>query len=275
MYVVIMAGGLGKRMNSDLPKVLHTINGVPMLVKIIVTALKLTPDKILIVVGRYKQLIEATVNRFITDCSKIEYITQEPALGTGHAVACCRDYLLQINTNIDKNLESNVLILSGDVPLITEQTLQSILSSMTLADNKALIVTTKMEDPHGYGRIISEQMQFVKIVEEKDCSESERTIQQVNTGIYVFDKALLCKYLPYITNSNSQNEYYLTDIVEIIKTREKVQVGLYEIERERQHEIVGVNTPEQLTFLETHGETPLTPNYVLDLARGQRSIVPR
>lgn len=241
--IIIMAGGLGKRMNSDLPKVLHKIHNKPMLVHVIEQSILLNPLEILIVVGKYKDIIENTVDEYINKNTmikhNIQFILQAEPLGTGHAIQCCRDELLKMPN-------TNVIILSGDVPLLKFSTINDMLN-----ETKHLkIVTTLMPNPHGYGRIIEKDGVFEKIVEEKDASEKEKMVSKVNCGIYAIRSDLLCKYLPLLTNTNSQKEYYLTDIIELIQKGEKVAVGLYNIPEERQYEIIGVNTAEQLTNLE-------------------------
>ena len=157
LIIIIMAGGLGKRMNSTLPKVLHPIKGIPMICKIIEEANKLNPSKIFVIVGKYKKIIEETINN-----NNIEYIIQEEALGTGHALLCSRNKLLNFPNH-------NVLILSGDVPLITSETM------INICTNPNSIVVTSLDDPKGYGRIIEDDSnRFQKIVEEKDCNDRDR-----------------------------------------------------------------------------------------------------
>ena len=236
--IIIMAGGLGKRMNSNIPKVLHNICGKPMLVHVIHQAKLLSPKKILIVVGKYKDLIEKTLFQHIS-FDKIEFILQPEALGTGNAIQCCRDELLKYN-------DTNVIILSGDTPLLQSTTV----NNMLIDFNVAKIVTTNMLLPTGYGRIVEQNGVFDKIVEEKDCSIEQKLIKKVNCGVYVFNSNILCKYLPLLTNQNAQNEYYLTDIIELIKDGENIHIDLYDIPEEKQIEIMGVNTIEQLTELE-------------------------
>lgn len=240
LFIVIMAGGLGKRMNSSLPKVLHCINNIPMLVRIINNAKLLNPTKILIVVGIYKEIIYSTLIRYMDiETSNIEFIFQKESLGTGNAILCCKNYIESLPS-------SNVLILSGDIPLIQYKLLQKIIDSF----QKVTIVTTKFENPFGYGRIIFnknvEEKEFKEIKEEKDCSDNEKKINLVNAGIYMIDSNLLCKYITYINNYNNQKEYYLTDIFAIIKLYEDININLFEIEKKDQYQIDGVNTQEQL-----------------------------
>ena len=233
--VIIMAGGLGKRMKSALPKVLHVILDKPMLVHVVERALELNPTKILVIVGKYLPVIAETLKNY--DLLKyVDFINQPVALGTGHAIQCCRDEL---------DNDANVLILSGDVPLIKTDTLHEMMDDLKYAR----IMTTVLEDPHGYGRIIEKEGVFEKIVEEKDCNDDERKCQKTNAGIYAFDSQILYKYLPYISNDNTQEEYYLTDIVEIIKQHECVSIDLYDMPIDKQIELTGVNTKEQLEEL--------------------------
>lgn len=244
--IIIMAGGLGKRMNSDLPKVLHKMNGKPLLLNVVQQAMLLNPIKILIVVGKYKNIIETTLHEYIS-LDKIEFIIQPEALGTGHAIQCCRDELL-------KYTDANVAILSGDTPLLKSTTILDIMHDF----HKVKIVTTIMNNPHGYGRIIEIDGVFDKIVEEKDCCLEEKLVKKVNCGVYAFESAVLCKYLPLLQNKNAQNEYYLTDIIELIKNGEQIKIDLYNIREDRQIEIMGVNTIEQLTALEEQFRASIT-----------------
>ena len=242
LVVIIMAGGLGKRMNSELPKVLHKIQNEPMLIHVIKQAKKLLPKTILIVVGKYRKIIEETLNDYI-DLENICFIVQHEPLGTGHAIQCCMNKLL--NLEYPKS-DTTVLILSGDVPLLQANTMIDIVSNL----NGVKIAVTTFDDPHGYGRIVEKNNVFDKIIEEKDCDFERKKIKKVNCGIYAFKSALLCKYLPLLQPNNSQGEYYLTDIVEIIKTQENIHIDMLEFSKDKQIEIMGVNTVEQLYELE-------------------------
>lgn len=245
--IIIMAGGLGKRMNSLIPKVLHKIHGKPMLVHVVETAMKLHPIKIMIVVGKYKTIIEETLLDYIStyDIETIEYVLQDEPLGTGHAIQCCSKQLYDY-------MDRSVIILSGDTPLLQASTIEDIIYLDITNHNKKFvkIVATIMENPYGYGRIIQDEKgNFVSIIEDKDASFKEKETKLVNCGIYLFSASLLCKYLPFLDNNNAQQEYYLTDLIGLIKHDEKMDIGLYEIPLERQREIYGVNTIEQLEHL--------------------------
>lgn len=242
VVAVIMAGGLGKRMESDIPKVLHKIGGVEMinhvLLKLNVLKKIINLEKIIVVVGQFeKQIREA-----IEECNfkmNIIYVIQNEPLGTGHAIQCCREELLQ-------NPYSDVLILSGDVPLLSSITMLNLLKM----ENYVKLITTKLSDPDGYGRVVKKDGIFEKIVEHKDCSTEQLTINTVNCGIYAINSKLLCKYLPYLKNENNQKEFYLTDIIEIINRKESILIGTYEVKPENKIEIIGVNTIAQLKELE-------------------------
>jgi hypothetical protein len=238
---VIMAGGLGKRMNSTLPKVLHMISNEPMIVRIIKEVSTIQPKKIFIVVGKYKSIIETTIARYIDlHLYNIEFILQPEALGTGHAIQCCVPELSKYDF-------TNVLVLSGDVPLLKSSTMLSLLYNV----HKAKIMVTELENPTGYGRILENMdTHQIQIVEEKDCSPQQKQIRKVNGGIYAFESHVLCRYIGMLTNDNSQQEYYLTDVIAIIQREENTAISLLEIPKENQLEILGVNTPEQLLDLE-------------------------
>ena len=239
---IIMAGGLGKRMESDLPKVLHKVREIPMINHILLTlkdvGRNIVLEKIIVVVGKYKEQIRAVIEK-LDGIPPIVYVTQPEPQGTGHAIMCCKDELL-------KHPESDVLILSGDVPLLSICTMQNLLQMKS----GVKLIVTNLDEPTGYGRIVIKDGKFDKIVEQKDCNEEEVQISTVNGGIYCIQSCLLTNYLSYLTNNNKQGEYYLTDIIEIIKTHEKVDVSMLHIEKERVYEIIGVNTIQQLVALE-------------------------
>jgi len=238
VVAVIMAGGLGKRMESNIPKVLHNIDNLPMIVRILTNLKKFDSiEKILVVVGKYKDQIKNVIDSYNLRLNII-YIRQEPALGTGHAVMCCKEEL-------EKSPDADVLILSGDVPLLTIETMQNLVNM----DYDLKLISTTLTDPHGYGRIIIENNEFKKITEQKDATEEEKSITQVNGGIYCIKSALLCNNFKYLNNDNNQEEYYLTDMIEIIKDNEDKKVGIFNSDP---IEIMGINTKEQLKELEEY-----------------------
>lgn len=239
--IIIMSGGLGKRMNSSIPKVLHIINNKPMIIHVVETALKLNPHKICIVVGKFFNEIQKTIEQ--TLCSnmpdirkKIEYVLQDNPLGTGHAVLCCKNNL-ESTINVNK-----IVVLSGDVPLITYNTLYKLINALSSVN----ILISNIDEPYGYGRIVLENNKIIKIIEEKDCSEDNKKINLINSGIYAFDKTVLLKYIDKLDNNNSQKEYYLTQIFEFIN-QDKLDINYIIVENN--NEILGVNNIEQLTNL--------------------------
>ena len=238
LCVIIMAGGLGKRMKSDIPKVLHCVLEKPMLVHVLEKANTLNPSKIFIVVGKYEPIIRSTLEKYM-GLDHIEFVQQPEALGTGHAIQCARPQLL-------KYPDHQILILSGDVPLLRSQTMKQLVEKSAPAN----VLTSFVQNPHGYGRIILDTRgKFLKIVEEKDCLEEERAIQIVNSGVYCFVSSILCKYLPLLKNDNAQQEYYLTDVLELIKLGESQSVETTLLDVEQNMELIGVNTKEQLEEL--------------------------
>ena len=229
--VIIMAGGLGKRMNSDIPKVLHKIKGIPMLVKIINEVKKLKQcNKIMIIVGIYKEMIKNTLEEYnLFENKDIIFVLQEQPLGTGHAIMCAKE---MIGNN-------PILILSGDIPLITVDTINDMINHY---NGVGTIMTTMLDNPYGYGRIYRHYNNF-KIIEEKDASEFEKKICEVNCGIYVFNPRLLQENICKITNNNAQYEYYLTDITKFILC------NIYILPKEKQIELTNVNTKKTLDEL--------------------------
>lgn len=239
LVVTLLAGGLGKRMNSDIPKVLHLFKGKPMLVHIIENSLLLNPSKIIIVTGKYDKLIQDTVKKYIDESlfNQLKYVVQTTPLGTGHAIKCCLDHY---------STTDNVLILNGDTPKINQYLLEKFIHSSS--DNSLL--TCVLKNPHGYGRIITHNNnEILKIVEEKDATEEEKGVKLVNSGIYKIKGDDLKKYIPLIQNNNKQSEYYLTTLVELLIESNK-KINSYIIPESENELILGVNTKEQLEDLE-------------------------
>ena len=244
MIVIIMAGGLGKRMESDLPKVLHHVkcpNDInttyPMIVHVIKTSIELNIKKIFIIVGKYKNIIKSKIEEYINlKNDLIEYIDQEPALGTAHAIKCTLPY-------VSKYMNEKALILSGDVPLISTNTLSGLDGDV----NKLLI--TELKDPFGCGRILfDEKNNIIGIREEKDCNEDEKKIKFVNCGIYQIKVIDLINLIPMIDNKNKSNEYYLTDIIGLM-IKNLIPIETFILKDDLQYEIKNVNTKKDLEEL--------------------------
>ena len=236
LQIVILAGGLGKRMESSLPKVLHLVQDKPMCVHVLEKAIQLNPQHIYIVVGKYKEIIQETIQKYIS-FDNLVFVNQEIPQGTGHALLCAKDELLK------NNKKDKVLVLCGDVPLLSLTTMNKMIQETYC---QASLLTTSYDNPHGYGRIITNKDNvFQKIVEEKDCNEEQRKINLVNGGVYCFELGILCEYLPKITNQNSQNEYYLTDIFELFEKSSSINMIFLQDNKE----LIGINTKEQLKYV--------------------------
>ena len=233
LNICILAAGKGTRMNSDMPKVLHEINNKPIIHFVIEKSLSLNPDTTILIIGYKKELVKQSVKNF-----DIKFAYQNKQKGTAHAIEQCIDYL--------KTHTGDTLILSGDVPLISIKTLSKFINIHR--DNKSLasIISANIVDPHGYGRIIrDENNNFVKIVEHKDANAKELSINEINSGIYIFNTQILCSKIPLIKNNNNQEEYYLTDIFEFIDNKD---VSIYTTNNI--NEINGINTVGQLKNIE-------------------------
>ncbi len=235
LAVVIMAAGLGKRMKSDLPKVLVPLAGKPLLEYVLDTAKTLTPAEIVVIVGHGR---EKVIERF--GAEKITFVTQAPLLGTGHAVAQTESELA--------GFDGSVLVLSGDAPLITEETLKSLIAHHTSGEATITMLTCDLEDPGSYGRIVRKDGDVIAIVEMKDATDEQKTIREINSGIYLFEKSFLFRALAMIDNDNAQNEYYLTDLVALAVQEGRKVSG---IGTENPFEVMGANTMEDLQILLT------------------------
>lgn len=231
--VVILAAGAGKRMHSNLPKVLHRLAGKPMLEHVIQTALKLSTTVAPIIIhGHGGKVLQQALSHYA-----VTWVEQKEQKGTGHAV-------LQALPHIDDN--DQVLVLYADVPLISEQTLQKLMNDTPLKSIGMLTAT--LENPQGYGRIKRDKKnRIVSIIEEKDASAKERSINEINPGIYFAKAKLLKKWLPKLKNKNAQSEYYLTDI---ISNAVKEKIAVQAVQPAYSEEILGVNDRAQLAHLE-------------------------
>ena len=202
MKIIILAAGLGSRMNQELPKCACLLNNKPMIKYLIETCNKLNPEEIILVVGYKKEKVIEVVGNDVT------YIYQQKQLGTANAVLCCYNHL--------SSYDGDLLIIPGDTPLVPFEILRDFI---TRYQNRNLtILTTKIENPSGLGRIKRDKPNNVlKIIEEYELTEEEKKIKEVNTGIYLVNSKILFNNVKKIDNNNNKQEYYLTDIVEIIK----------------------------------------------------------
>lgn len=232
LEVIILSAGQGKRMKSAMPKVLHHLAGCPLLGHVINQVKDIPVNKLHIVVGHGGDQV-----RQAFDSNKINWVTQEQQFGTGHAV-------MQAVPNID--VDALVLILYGDVPLTSTATLMQLIN-LAQQDTLALL-TVKLDNPTGYGRIIrNEDQQVCAIVEEKDATPKQKLINEVNTGIMMVPANHLQRWLPQLSAENAQNEYYLTDII-AMAAKDNIQIKT--VTSTIPQEVQGINSRHQLATLE-------------------------
>jgi bifunctional UDP-N-acetylglucosamine pyrophosphorylase/glucosamine-1-phosphate N-acetyltransferase len=237
MNVVILAAGMGKRMQSALPKVLHPLAGKPLLQHVIDAARTLAPSKLCVIYGHGGAAVPAMVGKLAADGqAPIDTALQQPQLGTGHAV-------MQAVPQLDE--DAPTLVLYGDVPLTSAASLRKLVEAA--GNDKLAIMTVEQANPFGLGRIIRDGGRIVRIVEEKDASEAERAIREINSGIMVIPTGHLKKWLAALSNNNAQGEYYLTDIV-----AQAVADGVPVVSSQpsAEWEVAGVNSKVQLAELE-------------------------
>jgi len=236
LNVVILAAGKGKRMHSDLPKVLHPLAGRPLLAHVIESARELGAENICVVHGHGGEQVRAAL-----DAPDLAWALQEPQLGTGHAV-------MQALPHLDIAVSpapTFTLVLYGDVPLTRAATLRRLVAAA--GSDKLALLTAYLDNPLGYGRIVRVDGRVVRIVEEKDADDAERAIREINTGILVAPTAALARWLPTLGNRNAQGEYYLTDIV-AMAVSEGMPVAT--AHPDAAWETEGVNSKLQLAALE-------------------------
>ncbi|AJI94189.1 UDP-N-acetylglucosamine diphosphorylase/glucosamine-1-phosphate N-acetyltransferase [Yersinia ruckeri] len=231
MSVVILAAGKGTRMYSDLPKVLHPLAGKPMVQHVIDAAMKLGSSNVHLVYGHGGDLLKKTLSD-----SSLNWVLQAEQLGTGHAMQQAAPYFSD---------DEDILMLYGDVPLISVDTLQRLLAIKP--EGGIGLLTVKLDDPTGYGRIVRENGEVVGIVEHKDANESQRTINEVNTGILVANGRDLKHWLSMLDNNNAQGEFYITDIIALAHAAGK---KIETVHPSRLSEVEGVNNRMQLASLE-------------------------
>lgn len=229
LKTLILAAGKGTRMKSDMPKVIHKVNGVPMITKIIDTLSGLNPKENILILGHKKEEVLKVVGE---NC---DYVLQTEQLGTGHAVIQAKEKL--------EGYDGDVMILCGDTPLLRESTLKSLYEYHKESGAVTTILTSIYENPFGYGRIVKEDGLVKAIVEEKEASEEIKKIKEVNAGVYCFNSKELFKALDKIDNNNEKGEYYLTDVIGIqVSENKKVQSFILEDKME----ILGVNSKVEL-----------------------------
>lgn len=214
-YAIILAAGKGTRMKSDLPKVMHKVAGITMLEHVFRAVSAIKPEKNVTVIGHKAELVKEVLG------DQSQFAMQTEQLGTGHAVMMAEEEL--------SGLEGQTLVIAGDTPLITGDSLQSLIDYHVSHKNVATILTAEADNPFGYGRIVRNKDQEVtKIVEQKDANDYEQAITEINTGTYLFDNKRLFEALKNINTNNAQGEYYLTDVIGIFKEAGE-KVGAYKL----------------------------------------------
>lgn len=269
--VVILAAGQGTRIKSKFPKVTHKVCGKEMVNHVIDAMKKADLNDINVVIGKGAELVKE-----VTASRNVSYSVQNEQLGTGHAVKCAKDFL--------KGKQGVVAIFTGDAPLITSETVKNLMKEHIDSKNAGTVLTAVIDDPTGYGRIIRKDGEVEKIVEQKDCNEEEKLVKEINSGVFCFDIESLLDALDKIKNNNSQGEYYLTDVIEILKSENK-KVGAFVTNFE---ETVGANSRVQLAEAEkimrhrintehmTNGVTIINPDntYIgADVEIGQDTVI--
>jgi bifunctional UDP-N-acetylglucosamine pyrophosphorylase/glucosamine-1-phosphate N-acetyltransferase len=233
--VILLAAGQGTRMKSAVPKVLHSLGGKALYLHVLETAKRLDPAVVAIVVGHAARTVQEAC-----PFSDVNWAVQEEQLGTGHAVLSAHDKF--------RGFEGDILILSGDVPLIQEQTLRMMIEHQHSSRADLSFLTAQLDNPNGYGRILRDaEGAITGIVEEKDATGEQRQISEVNTGVYVVSCPFLFEALAAVKNHNQQKEYYLTDIV-AIALRQKKKVEAVHVDDVR--ETLGINSREDLAKME-------------------------
>ncbi len=236
LATVILAAGKGTRMKSDLPKVLHQINNRPMVHYVIDLARELHSEKTVLIIGHKREMVREA-------CAGLDvhFAVQEPQLGTGHAVQMTESYF--------NDYAGDVLVLSGDVPLLTFTTLEELVNMHRANGATATLLTSDLDDATGYGRVLRDGNGSVsKIVEHKDATEQERAIHEINVGIYIFKAQDLFRALKMIDNDNVQGEYYLPDVISIFISEHK---KVFAVKTANFDETRGINNVEQLQEAET------------------------
>ncbi len=233
---IILAAGQGKRMNrKDIPKVLNTVLGKPMVQYVVELALGVGSDKVIVVIGHQGEKVQDALANF-----PVEFVWQREQLGTGHAVLQAAPLL--------QHFDGNALILYGDVPLLKEESIEKLLATHRKTQADLTMLTTELDDPAGYGRIIRDKNgKIAAIVEDKDATPEQKAIKEINPGIYIFKVHFLLEFLPKLSNQNAQGEYYLTDMVDLFK-KNGFRIETYKTPDPL--EIMGVNTVEHLKFVE-------------------------
>jgi len=233
---IILAAGMGKRMKSDLPKVLHEINGKPLIRHLLETMATIALDRLIVVIGHKGDMVIRELRDF-----EVDFVWQKEQLGTGHAVLMARDYF--------KDFNGTVLIASGDVPFLSAGSINGLFAIHRQNEASATCLSAEFDNPAGYGRIIRkpETDILLDIIEEKDADPETKKIHEINTGTFCFKASELFATLEKVGNNNAQGEYYLTDTIKILQAEGKPCAVS---KAANAGEVAGINSIEQLKNLE-------------------------
>lgn len=232
--VIILAAGKGTRMKSELPKCACPILGKPMIKYLVDDCIEAGIDNIIVVVGYKREIIKDVLK----DYNNIYYAYQEEQLGTGHACMVAKELL--------ENVMGSTVIVPGDMPLVGKDNLINLLKYHEENNLSMTILSSMFDNPFSYGRIVRENNNVTAIVEEKECTEEQKLIKEINTGLYAVDNKTLFKALDLIDNNNSKNEYYLTDIVKVISKTDRVDAVVLPYD----YHLTGINDLETLSYVE-------------------------
>ncbi len=235
IVALILAAGEGTRMKSDIAKVLHRMCGLSMIEYVIRTVRAVSPSRIMVVVGHQADSVIEEL-----EGEDLEFVIQRERLGTGHAVEQAREAL--------EGFRGTVVVLNGDTPLLSPETLESFIEYHMKRRASATVLSAVVDDPTGYGRIIRDGSgDLIRIVEHKDATEPERSVREINSGIFCFESEDLFSHLKELDRRNIQGEYYITDIMEILRCAGK-RVSVYT--SDQQNEVLGINDKGQLEAAE-------------------------
>ncbi|HMV43966.1 MAG TPA: NTP transferase domain-containing protein [Leptospiraceae bacterium] len=235
---VVLAAGKGTRMKSELPKVATLLNGKPLLLHVLDNLIASGIKDIYVVVGFKKEVVMDLCKSY----TNIHFVEQKEQLGTGHALLCCENSL--------KDFQGNLLVACGDVPLLTSTSFKNLANFHLTNHHSVTVLSAEIDTPKGYGRLIRNNAnQLLRIVEEKDATDEERNVKEINTGTYIFNSPEVFQNLKKVNTENAQGEYYLPDLVKIANLKNEKTGALV---LNNHLESSGVNSPEDLQRLESY-----------------------
>lgn len=248
IYMIVLAGGKGTRMKCDIPKCLYPFHYKPMINYLINASQKIKIKELCLIVGHQQNLVKQTLKEEIT------YIYQKEQLGTGHALKIAKPFY--------QNKKGLLIIIPTDMPLINDEILNKLINTHIVNKNDLTIITNIINNPYGYGRIIRDKKTnlVIDIIEEKEATEEEKKIKEINTGIYIIDIKTLTNNIDKINNNNQKKEYYLTDIIKILSKNYKIGTLKYF----NNYKLTGINDLQQLSELEEKYQQEINNTHMLN-----------